>query len=964
MDALRREVQGELRTDWMSRVLYSTDASIYQVMPLGVLFPATPDDVEAAVVLAARYKVPILPRTAGTSLAGQAVNEALVIDLSRHLNRVLEINAEERWVRVEPGVVLDALNRELAPTGFMFGPDPASGNRAALGGMVGNNATGSHSILYGMTADHVLETAVLLSDGSRVRFGPVDGDGIDRFLEKPGREGEVCRAIHSMARDHRDTILAGTPRHWRRAGGYNLDRFVEGASFRWPRDPRFNLARLICGSEGTLAVMTEIKLGLVERPAGTALAVVHFDRLEAALDAVPAVLEVGPSAVEFMDQVGLALTREVPAFNRLLRSFLDGEPECILITEFHGESETELEGKIRRLEAHLGASGVAARVTPVLEAAKKASVWSVRKAGLGLMMSMKGDAKPIPFIEDAAVPVEHLTDYVTRIEAFCRDLGTRVAYYAHASAGCLHIRPIINLKDASDVAKLPEITRCAIDLLGEYGGCLSSEHGDGRSRSGFNEAFFGTPLYSLYRRVKAAFDPENLFNPGNIVDAPFITDHLRHDANRSPPPIDTATDFTDEGGLLRAVELCNGAGACLKGTDGVMCPSFMVTHDEEHSTRGRANALRAVLSGRVAVDALGGPRLREVMDLCIGCKACKAECPSAVDLARLKVEYLAHYYRRNPVPLRARFFAGIGRTSRFLSGWPAPLVNALLRPPPVRWALEKWLGVSRRRRLPRFASRPFPPAWSRRRGAPRAKTGGPSVLLFCDSFNAFGETENALAAAEVLEAAGLTVQVTDHGCCGRPMLSQGLVNRARQAAKRVVDSLTPFVEQGVPVVGLEPSCLLTLRDEYAHLLPGDPRVDRLAEHAFLFEEFLDRLREEGRLDLRFTDRPRSILIHGHCHEKALVGTGPLRRVLSLPPGYEVTEIDGGCCGMAGAFGYEVEHQAISMQMAELRLLPAIRAASADTLIVAPGVSCRQQILDGTGRGALHPAKVLREALEG
>ena len=960
--ALRKCATGDVRTDEYSRILYSTDASIYQVMPHGVFFPRTVADLHAAVEAAAAYGVPLLPRAAGSSLAGQAVNEALVIDMTRHLDRILEVDVEARRVRVQPGVVLDELNAHLRPMGLQFGPDPASSNRAAMGGIVSNNSTGSHSIRYGMTADHVHAMNVILSDGTTAHFGPLEADEVARHVQRTGLEGEIYRRIRDLTADpaHREVIRAGTPRHWRRCGGYNLDRFVDGVSFRVPPDPRFNLARLVCGGEGTLAVITDVTLDLVPVPARTALAVVHFDDIHTALSAVPAILDAAPSAVELLDHLGLTLCRGVPAYARLLSTFLEGEPDCVLITEFYGESEAELQSHLNRLKARLHNVPTGA-VVPVLDPQRQQDVWTVRKVGLGLLMSLKGDHKPIPFIEDAAVPPEHLADYVTQVEHFCHDLGTQVAYYAHASAGCVHIRPLINTKSAEEIARLPEITAFSIELLKGYGGALSSEHGDGRARSAFNERFFGPDLYGLYRAVKRTFDPKGLLNPGNIVDGGPMTEHLRYgpDYTATVPPLHL--DFSAEMGFDRAVEMCNGAGICRKKTTGTMCPSFMATREEEHSTRGRANALRAALSGHLPAEELTSRRMYEVMDLCIECKGCKAECPSSVDMAKIKFEFLAQYHRVHGVPRRTRLFADIARASRRWSGAPAPLVNAVLRNGAVRTLMERTLGISRKRTMMPFARRPFT-EWFARHGAfPEAPAG--RVVLFNDTFNTYHEPHVAIAATEVLKACGFEVVLPGHRCCGRPMISKGLVEEARAAARETIDRLAPFAEQGLPIVGLEPSCLLTLCDEYRYLLPDDPRAHLVADHAVTFEEFLAGLAETGRLNLSFTDVPRQVLLHGHCHQKALVGTGPAKRVLSLPPGYAVAEVDSGCCGMAGSFGYEAEHYALSLRMAERRLLPAVREAAPDALIVAAGVSCRSQIRHGTGRAALHPAEVLHQALD-
>jgi len=965
IQTLRQQVQGEVWDDTYSKILYSTDASIYQVLPHGVLIPQSVEDVQAAVALAARHKIPILPRTAGSSLAGQAVNEALIIDMSTHLDQIIELNVEERWVQVQPGVVLDQLNEYLKPHGLQFGPDPASSNRAGLGGIVANNSTGSHSILVGMTADHVLETRVILSDGTTAHFTPLTGDQLRYHQQKSGLEGQLYHQLYKLSQTQAEVIRQGTPQHWRRCGGYNLDRLVqEGIAYNQPQDPRFNLSKLICGSEGTLGVMTEIKLNLVPRPKRTALALVAFAELHPALSATTTILEVEPSAVELMDNLGLTMCRNVPQYARLLKRVIPDAPYCIQIVEFYGENEAELQAKLTRLEQTLRHHQVGATtITPIIQPELQADVWAIRKAGLGFLMSLKGDYKPIPFIEDSAVPVEHLADYITRLEAFCHTLDTRMAYYAHASGGCLHVRPLINAKVASDVNKLPDIASFAVELLGKYGGTLSSEHGDGRARSWLNERFFGKPLYNLYRQVKHSFDPENIFNPGNIVEAGSMLAHLRYGEGYTATSLPEHLDFTADQGLQRAVEMCNGAAVCRKQTSGTMCPPFMVTREEEHSTRGRANALRAALSGQLPATELTSPRMHAVMDLCVQCKACKAECPSSVDMAKLKVEFLAHYHEAQGIPLRSRIFADIQFLSHLSSGFTAPLVNRITQNRWVRYGLERLLGISQQRTLPTFSSNPFN-RWFRLRKRTLTTNGQSSkkqVVLFNDTFNNYNEPQVLIAATELLEAAGFEVLLPGHRCCGRAMISKGLVHQARRQAKQTLKQLLPFVQRGIPIVGFEPSCLLTMRDEYYDLLPHDNRVDIVAQHCFTIEEFISQLAEQDNLSLTFREQTGHILLHGHCHQKSLVGTAPSHHMLSLP-GYTITEVDSGCCGLAGSFGYEAEHYDLSIAMSERRLFPAIREQEAGTLIVAAGISCRQQIRHGTGRRALHPVEILRAAL--
>jgi len=977
LNDLRKQVTGDLRTDEYSRVLYSTDASIYQVMPHGVFIPKTIDDVQAAVACAAQYKVPIVARTGGSSLAGQTVNEALIIDFSRHLNEILEVNQEEQWVRVQPGIVLDELNSHLRQHGLQFGPDPASSNRAAMGGIVANNSTGSHSIVYGMTADHVLETNVILNDGSVVEFSPLTNEQLAQKQALSSVEGRLYEEIAALANNpvNQQIIRDHTPRHWRRCGGYNLDRLVpqDGLSFQWPVDDQFNLSKLICGSEGTLAVMTEIKLNLVKKPTKTALVIVHFDALNTALTAVPPILEIEPSAVELLDNLGLIMCRDVPEYARLLDSFIEGQPNCVLITEFVGESDAELRAKVDRLKEHLTRQGVGeTAVVAAYDPIQQSNVWKVRKVGLGLLMSIKGDYKPIPFIEDSAVPPEHLAEYVDKIERYCNDLGTEVAYYAHASAGCLHIRPLVNSKKAAEISKLPDITQFSVDLLRGYGGSFSSEHGDGRARSWLNERFFGPDLYGLYRQVKDIFDPDRIFNPGNIVEAGPMTENLRYGETYELIPLTPHIDFsehepgsagkTPSGGFNRAVEMCNGAGICRKRTIDSMCPSFMVTRDEKHSTRGRANLLRAAMSGVLHPTEFTGERMYEAMDLCIECKACKAECPSAVDMAKIKFEWLAQYYDVHGVPLRAKLLADFGRFGKIGSGALAPFANWGANLGFVRSGLEKALGVSKKRQLPPFARQSFM-TWFKNYQLSITNHQLGQVVLFIDPLTNYNYPHIGIAAVEVLAAAGFEVVAVPVADDGRPAISKGLVDKAKAAAQDIVGKLKPFAENGVPIVGLEPSSILSLRDEFLYLMPKDSPAQMVADHAYTFEEFIAKLADDGQLELSFTEKPKQLLLHGHCHQKALVGTEPSKRMLSLPSNYTVTEVDSGCCGMAGTFGYEAEHYEISRQMAERRLLPAVRAAAADTIIVAAGLSCRQQIGHGDGaRTALHPAEVLRDAL--
>lgn len=952
---LRMRVAGEVRFDALTRVLYSTDASIYQIAPIGVVIPKQMDDVQATVEVAAQYGVPLLPRGAGTSLAGQAVGQALHIDMSKRLTQVLEINAEERWVRVQPGVVLDALNTALRPYGLMFAPDPATANRCVIGGMIGNNASGARSLVYGKTVDHVLEVRALLADGSEVTFGPLDASSLAVKLRAPGREGEIYRAVKALVEAHADEIRARYPRIMRRVGGYNLDEFVG--------DRPWNLTKLIVGSEGTLAVVTEARLNLVPRPKHTLLDIFQFDDLFAVLEAVPAILALaGPalSAIELLDRTVLRLALGNLEMARRA-GFVQGDPAAVLIVEFSGDVEAELAAQADALGARLHRLCVRLR-----DPAAQANVWAVRKAGLGLLLGMKGDRKPVAFVEDTAVAPERLSDYIRAFNAIVREQGTTAAYYAHASVGCLHVRPVLDLKRPEDVARMRAISQAVSDLVLAFGGAMSGEHGDGLARSCYNEKLFGPTVYQAFRQLKAAFDPQGLLNPGKKVDAPPIDAHLRVQAGpielRSPAPaVERASigatyfRFAAEGGFVRAIELCNGNGACLKLGSGTMCPSYMVTREEAHTTRGRANALRAAISGVLPLGALTSQQMYAVLDLCLACKACKAECPSNVDMAKLKAEFLAAYHTAHGTPLRDRAFAHIAALNRIGSTF-APLSNWLVYSRPVRWALKRVLGVEPRRPLPPFVRPTFPARYRARR---RSKDGGRRVILYDDTFMRYNYPEVGEAAVTVLEAAGYEVLVVDHPCCGRPMISKGLLDEARRVAAANVATLSPYAERGIPIVGCEPSCILSFRDEYPDLLDGQG-VQALVEHSYLLEEFITQEHLAGRLKLAFAEHGQQALLHTHCHEKALIGGASARAALVLA-GYVVEEVDAGCCGMAGAFGFEAEHYDLSLAIGADRLFPAVETASHDQIIVASGVSCRQQIAHATRRQALSIAEALQRA---
>ncbi len=945
---LEKRLEGDVRFDRYSRLLYATDASIYEIEPIGVVLPRHKGDVQAVIEVANRFAVPVLPRGGGTSLAGQTVGHAIVLDFSKYMNRVLEVNREELWCRVQPGLVQDELNAHVKSMGLLFGPDTSTSNRATIGGMIGNNSAGAHSIAYGKTLDHVLELTTFLSDGSEVVIKDLSPDDLAVKCKADGLEGKIYRGIVGLVADHREEILARYPKILRRVSGYNLDEFAKSRPF--------NLSRLVVGSEGTLACVVEARVRLVPAPNWTALDVVHFDEIQEALEASQAILETAPYAMELTDKPILDLARENIEQSKRL-GFVQGDPEAILIVEYDGATEEEVKGKVERLEALRARQGIGTCSSLAFKSDEVQGIWGVRKAGLGLLLGTKGDKKPIAFVEDTAVDPAKLPEFIKRFREILRRYDVRAGYYGHCSVGCMHIRPFINLKEADEVRKMTGIANEISDLVLEFGGAYSGEHGDGLARSHFNEKLFGSKLYGAFRQVKQAFDPKNLMNPGKIVDAPPMTESLRTGPSYKTWQPETILDFGNQGGFAAAVEMCSGMGVCRKKLGGTMCPSYMATLEEEHSTRGRANALRAVLSGKVPKEDFAGRRLYDVLDLCLECKACKAECPSNVDMAKLKYEFLFHYYRVNGLPLRNRLFGRIETINRWGSRL-APLSNWLMNSRPHRWLLEQLAGVDRRRPLPTFARESFERWFSRRSAEGTGQRG--SVILFHDTFNTYNTTSVAIAATLLLEYAGYRVILADKKCCGRPLISKGMLREAREHAAWNVERLSPYAAKGIPIVGLEPSCLLTLRDEYPDLLRSEA-AKLVANQSFLLEEFLLRERESNHLSFNFKENGRRALLHGHCHQKALVGTAPTVAMLRWA-GFEVAEVDSGCCGMAGSFGFEKEHYELSLAVANRRLAPAVKAAGSAVEIVASGISCRQQIEHVTGRKARHPAELFWDNL--
>ena len=961
-EQFRKEVQGEVRFDAYSKILYSTDASVWQMEPIGVVIPRNADDVAAVGRIAARNRVPILPRGGATSLSGQTVGHAVHIDFAKYMNRVLELNTEEQWVRVQPGVVQDQLNSYLRPKGFQLGPDTSSSSRATLGGMMGNNSAGSHSILHGKMIDHVLAINTVLSDGSLATFSAVNNGRLESLTRGDSLESRLYRGLLQLGERDKEEILNCFPKLMRRVSGYNLDELVAngngyGAGYSSRPGP-LNLAKVVVGSEGTLAVVSEAKIRIVRLPRKKALLLVHFRSILEAVESTEEILTLQPAAAELIDEFILQAAFGKPDFRERM-SFIDPEANAVMVVEFYGDTESELRAKLDELQAKLTRNHMGFGYMPVIDPAEQLNIWKVRKESLGLLMSVQGDKKPIAFVEDPAVPVEKLPAFVRGFKEILAKHEARGGYYGHASVGCLHIRPMINLKEASEIRKMAEISDEVFALVKQYGGSMSGEHGDGIARGKYNQWLFGPKIYQGFKELKALFDPHNIMNPGKVVDAPEPVENLRWGADYKTIQIKTHLDFSREGGFARAVENCNGMGVCRKQDIGTMCPSYHATLEEEHSTRGRANALRAALSGRLPAGEFTSKRMYDVLDLCLECKGCKRECPTNVDLAKIKYEFLAHYYEAHGTPLRARMFANIAILNRWGSRF-STLANATMGLGPVKWLLDKFVGIDARRAMPPFAPQDFE-AWFRKTRPPTRPYGKQQVVLFHDCFMTYNYPRVGQAATELLERAGYEVVLADRKCCGRPMISKGLIEDARQVAQHNVRVLEPYVSQGIPVLGCEPSCLLTLRDEYQDLVSGEA-VRKVAANSWMVDEFLVQQQKAGKLNLRFKEESMNVLFHGHCHQKAHIGSAPSIEALRLAPGLQVSEINSGCCGMAGSFGFEKEHYEISETIARQRLIPAIEKSDPSTQVAVSGVSCRQQISHFTQRTPRHVVEVLRDAL--
>jgi len=962
-------IKGDIFTDYKTRLLYATDASAYREVPLAVALPMHKNDIKELIGFARENKVSLIPRTAGTSLAGQVVGEGIVVDVSKYMTRILELNTKEKWVRIQPGVILDELNMYLRPYGLFFGPETSTSNRCMLGGMVGNNACGSHSIIYGSTRDHTISVKGLLSDGSEIELGPVDRETLSQKTKQQDREGEIYRMLSNMLSDpaNQEEIMKEFPDQsiYRRNTGYAIDLLLNTEIFDKSDSP-LNMANLICGSEGTLLFITEIKLNLVPLPpAHKGVLAAHFKTRREAFRANLIALRHNPGAVEMMDEIILDLTKGNRDQQRN-RFFVKGNPGAILIIEFARDTREEIENDARKLIQDFKEQGYGYHF-PVVYEPEVDKVWSLRKAGLGVLSNLKGDARPVSFIEDTAVKVEDLPDYMDDFQSIMDKYKLECVYHAHIGSGELHLRPILNLKKKEDVELFKKVGMEIAHLVKKYRGSMSGEHGDGRVRGEFIPVILGDKNYKLVQQVKQTFDPDHILNPGKIVNVPDMTSSLRYEPEREVREIDTVFDFSDVGGIIRATEKCNGSGDCRKTelTGGTMCPSYMATRNENDVTRARANILREFLTHSPKENPFDHEEIYEVMDLCLSCKACKSECPSSVDVAKLKAEFLQHYYDEHGIPIRTRLIAYLPGLYKLGAIWPW-FYNFFLKYKPVLRLINKIIGFAPDRSMPLLHKKTLNKwmnGYVKKLKNEKASKG--KVYLFNDEFTNYNDTDIGIKSIQLLTKLGYEIIIPKHLESGRTYLSKGLLRKAKKLANRNIEALKGFISPETPLVGVEPSAILTFRDEYPDLAEqqNQEAARLLSENSLTIEEFLAKEIDAGKItkDL-FSKDEQKILLHGHCQQKAVASTDPSLKVLSFPENYSVEEIPSGCCGMAGSFGYEKEHYEVSMKVGEMVLFPAVRKAPHGTIIAAPGTSCRHQIKDGTNVKAKHPVEVLYEAL--
>ena len=963
LKSLAGQLEGALHLDQTTKILYATDASAYREIPLAVAIPATVEDLKKLVAFANEEKLSIIPRTAGTSLAGQVVGKGIVTDLSKNFTRILELNVEERWVRVEPGVIRDELNLFLKPHGLFFGPETSTANRAMIGGMVGNNSCGSNSVVYGSTREHLLEVKAILGDGSEAVFGTLSPDEFHEKCERGGLEGSIYQTVRRLLGNYENqlSIRKEFPKKSveRRNTGYAVDILLETAPFT-AGQPDFNFCKLLAGSEGTLALLTEIKLNLVPLPPReTGLLCVHFHSIDEALRANLVAMQYKPSASELIDHYILECTKDNIEQSKN-RFFVQGDPGAILVVEFQRDQRTTITAIAAELEASMRAAGLGYHF-PLLFGEDSKKIWSLRKAGLGLLSNLPGDAKAVPVIEDTAVDIHDLPDYIADFNRILEKYGLHAVHYAHAGSGEIHLRPIINLKTAEGNQLFRQIAEEIATLVKKYNGSLSGEHGDGRLRGEFIRQMIGEKNYGLLREIKQSWDPAGIFNPNKIVDTPPMNSMLRYSPGQQTPEFNTVFRYHNQD-ILQHAEQCNGSGDCRKThlSGGTMCPSYMATKNEKDSTRARANILREFLTHSDKVNRFDNEEIYEVMDLCLSCKGCKSECPSNVDVAKLKAEFLQQYYDVHGVPFRSRLIAHFNRSARIASLAPR-LYNLLIGSSFSGNLIKRIAGFAPARSLPKLYNTSLQKWYGKR----TPSSGGKKVYLFCDEFTNFNDTEIGMRAVQLLERLGYSVEIPHHMESGRAWMSKGLLREAKKIANRNISLLAPLVSADRPLIGIEPSAILSFRDEYPDLATDENlcAARDLAKNTYLIDEFVAREMDGGRIDRElFTKERRIVKLHGHCQQKAISSVSASVKMMSFPENYTVETIPSGCCGMAGSFGYEKEHYDLSMQIGELVLLPAVRLQPEEVIIAAPGTSCRHQIKDGTGRKALHTVEVLYEAL--
>jgi FAD/FMN-containing dehydrogenase/Fe-S oxidoreductase len=942
---LQREISGEVRFDEITREIYSTDASIYRILPLCVAIPKNTNDVKTIVQIAYENNIPILPRGGGSSLSGQTVNRAIVIDFSKYLNSVIDFDKNNKKILTQPGISIDILNSYLKPMNLLFAPDPSTTNRATVGGVIGNNSCGAHSVIYGKTIDHVSSLETILSNGDTHKFEKLSFNKFESLLNKGSLESSIYSNSLNLFKEYTDELEKRFPKIQRRVGGYNLDEVNH--------DGYVDLTKLIVGSEGTLATITEAELDLVDLPSNKGLLVIEFSDIIKSMEASRYALEFEPSAVEHIGEIIINEAKKSPEFASGI-DYLKSNPTDIIVAEFYGENELEVKDKIEKLNSKIQNSKLALSSTIVMNPDQQSKVWNMRKSGLGLVMKKPGEAKAIPFVEDTAVSPEKLPEYVKRFDEVVRSNGTTAGYYGHASVGCLHIRPLINLKSETDIKKMVKISSDISDLVFEFGGAFSGEHGDGIVRGAWTKKIYGEKVYSAFKDLKKAFDPKNILNPGKIIETPPMDSNLRFGGNYKTEKIETFLSFKNEGGFAQAVEMCNGQAACKKVDSGYMCPSFMATRDEADSTRGRANALRAALSGKLPIEELNSKKLFNILDLCLECKTCRSECPSGVDMAKIKYEFLHQYYKKNKIPLRSRLTGNIAILNKIGAIFPS-IFNLTRKLFIFKLLSDYLLKIDKRRNIPKIASNSFEKLYKSDSNSKEKM-----AVFFHDTFTNYNHPQVGLSAIKILKSLNYNVMLIDKKCCGRPLISKGLLESAKRNARYNIDKLYTHVKEGAIVVGAEPSCVSALKDEYPDMFPEDDKANLISSNTYLLQEIIADPTNSNKIKFKNNIDKKSYAVQVHCHEKTIVGENVSIDSMKLIPNSKVEKIPSGCCGMAGAFGYEKEHYDISKKIAEDRLIPYINNIEKDTQVAITGVSCRHQIEDFSNHSPKHILEIIAD----